>query len=255
MTDRIEIARRIKDLRAKMDFPQSFVAQKLFVSQSAYSLMENAQNGINSEHLLRLSKLFSVTADFLLSGNNKLIEMNYKNGFIPLINARTHAGFLKNMHKEDVMDDFEYYRVPGFNPTKDSYLIENEGSSMEPTVMSGDILICQTQHKLERVLDGSIVILVTKDAILTKRIYKHDDDEYFWTESDNPNEERKKEIKKRDIDQLLMVMGKVSNVLIPHREMAFKGKMQFFEESLGALSKEVYQLNKKLNKLKPSHKN
>ncbi|MDT0641399.1 S24/S26 family peptidase [Zunongwangia sp. F363] len=180
--------------------------------------------------------------------------MNYKNGFIPLINAKTHAGFLKNMHEEDVMDDFEYYRIPGFNPTKDSILIQNEGNSMEPTVMSGDILICQTQRNLDHVLDGSIVILVTEDAILTKRIYKHEDDRYFWTESDNPDESRKKEIKKSDIHQLLMVMGKVSNVLIPHREMAFKGKMQFFEESLESLSREVYLLNKKLKNFKPNLK-
>jgi SOS-response transcriptional repressor LexA len=250
MTARVKIARRVKDLRCEKEFSQSYVAEKLFVTQAAYSLMENARNGINLEHLLRMTNLYNVTADYLLSGNKKLIKINYENGFIPLINVRTHADFLNNLHKNYIMDDFEYYRIPGFNPTKDSILIENEGNSMEPTVLSGDILICQTQHTLDRVLDGSIVILVTKEAIFTKRIYKHEDNNYFWMESDNPDENRKEEIKKSSIHQLLMVMGKVSNVLIPHNEMAFKGKMQFFEESLGALNKEVYQLNKKLSSFK-----
>ncbi|WP_432271439.1 helix-turn-helix domain-containing protein [Autumnicola tepida] len=74
MRERLEIARRIKDLRYKRDYPQSFIAEKLFVSQPAYSLMENGQNGINSEHLLRLSRLYEVTADFLLSGNKNLLR-------------------------------------------------------------------------------------------------------------------------------------------------------------------------------------
>ncbi len=245
--ERLEISERLKKLRRKKRYSQAFIAEKLFVSQSAYSLMEGTQNSITAEHIVRLSKLFEVTTDYLLTGNKKIVEMNTKNGFLPLINAKAHAGFLKNAHQEDVMDDFEYYRIPGFNPTKDSILIEIEGVSMQPAVLSGDILVCQTQKNLDYVLDGSIVIIVTDGELLITRIFLHENKKFFRIESDNPDDDDKKEIKKSEIIQLLIVMGKVSNILIPHRELAFKGKLKTLEESIQSLNKEVFKISEKLN--------
>lgn len=249
MTRKEDIGQRIKKLRIDHKFSQAYVAKKLFVSQSAYSLMESCQNSIVSEHIVRLSKLYNVTADYILTGNKKLIDMTLENGFIPLIDAKAHAGILNDLHKEDVMEDFEYYKVPGFNPTKDSVLIEIKGDSMQPTVMAGDVLLCQTQHNMDYVLDGSIVVLVTKEDLLTTRLFKHEDNDYFWMESDNPDEKGRTAMKKSRIRQVLMVRGKVSNVLIPHNEMAFKGKIKSLEESLDALGKEVYNMSKKLKSL------
>lgn len=249
MGERQDIGKRIKELRTKCQYSQSYVAEKLFISQAAYSLLESAHNGTTSEHIIRLSKLFDVTADYLLTGNKKLIHMTPKNGFLPLIDAKAHAGLLNNLHKEDVMDDFEYYKIPGYNPTKDSVLIEIEGDSMNPTILSGDVLICQTQHNLDYVVDGSLVVIVTAEDLFTKRIFKHEDLNYFWLESDNPHDVNRQEIKRKDIVQLLMIIGKVSNVLIPHRELAYKGKIKDFEENLDSLNQEIYKIKGKLDTL------
>lgn len=246
MDTRISISNRLKELRNTNKYSQAFLAENLFISQAAYSLMESSKNSITSEHIVRLSKLYDVTADFLLTGNTKLINMTPENGFLPLIDAKAHAGYLKNAHKEDVMADFEYYRIPGYKPTKDSVLIEIEGESMQPTIMPGDVLICQTQTNLEYVLDGSIVVLVTEGELLTTRLFKHEDNNYFKMESDNPDNESKKEIRKSKILQLLLILGKVSTVLVPHRELAFKGKIKTLEESVESLNKEVYKISKML---------
>lgn len=171
-------------------------------------------------------------------------------GFLPLIKAKAHAGFLKNTHEEEELDDFEYYRMPGFNPTKESVLIEVEGDSMQPTVMSGDILICQTQKNYNYVLDGTIVILVTEGELITTRVFKHEDENYFQLESDNVNIHTKKEIRKSEVNQLLLVLGKVSNVLVPKKEVALKGKIKSMEESLDLLKKEVFKITKKLGTVK-----
>ncbi|UJH92062.1 helix-turn-helix domain-containing protein [Antarcticibacterium sp. 1MA-6-2] len=66
MVEKQEIGIRIKELRTGCHFSQSFVAEKLFISQAAFSLLENSQNGTTSDHIIRLSKLFNVTADYLL---------------------------------------------------------------------------------------------------------------------------------------------------------------------------------------------
>ncbi|WP_373059197.1 helix-turn-helix domain-containing protein [Zunongwangia sp. H14] len=78
-----EISTRIKELRKKNGFSQNYVAKRLFISQAAYSLIENSQNGIGAEHILKLSKLYMVTTDYLLKGDKQLIKMSSENGFIP----------------------------------------------------------------------------------------------------------------------------------------------------------------------------
>lgn len=246
MDDRRGISTRLKELRKKHNFSQAVVAEKLYVSQSAYSHLETNVNAVTVDHLLNLCKLYNVTADYILTGNKNMITMNAENGFLPLINARAHAGFLRGAHEENVMDEYEFYRIPGYNPTKDSVLIEIVGKSMSPTINEGDILICQIQTNLDHVIDGSTAILVTEEEFLLTRLFTHEDKRYFRMEGDNLDEENKEEIKKSKIIKLLLVLGKVSNALIPHRELAFKGKLKTLEDSLESLSKEVFRISKKV---------
>ena len=247
MVKGVSIGDRMKKLRKKHALSQARVAEKLFVSQAAYSFMENSRHGLSSEHTIQLCQLYNITADYLLRGNKNLVEMSVKNGFLPLLNEKAHAGIIKAIDQNDLDEGFEYYKIPGFNPTADGVLIEIEGNSMQPTILSGDILVCQRQKNLDYVLDGSIAVVVTDGGLLTKRIFKHPDKDYFWLASDNPDDDQKRKINKSDIKKMLMVLGKVSNVLVPYREMAFKGKMRSIQESLEALGNEVYDLNKKLN--------
>lgn len=247
MIDRKGLISRLKELRKKHNLTQVVVAEKLFVTQTAYSHMEANINAVSVDHLFTLSKLYNVTIEFLLTGNKKLIIMNSKNGFLPLINAKAHAGFLKGTPEENVMDDFEYYRIPGFNPTSDSVLIEIEGTSMQPTINEGDVLICQIQRNFEYVLDGSTAIVVTEKEFVLTRLFKHEDNRYFRIEGDNTAEEnKKKDIAKSKILKLLLVLGKVSNALLPHKELAFKGKLRSLEESIDLLSKEVFKISELL---------
>lgn len=87
--DKKGIITRLRDLRARNSFSQATVAEKLFVSQAAYSHIESEVNAITVDHLLTLSKIYNVTVDYLLTGNKKLIIMDHKNGFLPLLNAGT----------------------------------------------------------------------------------------------------------------------------------------------------------------------
>ena len=247
MIDRKGLISRLKELRRKRKFTQAAVAEKLFVSQTAYSHMEANINAVSVDHLFTISTLYNVTMELLLTGNKKLIIMNSKNGFLPLINAKAHAGFLKGTSEENVMDDFEYYRIPGFNPTNDSVLIEIEGTSMQPTINEGDVLICQTQPNYEYVIDGSTAILVTEEEFVLTRLFKHADSRYFRIEGDNTDEQNKKEIAKSKIIKLLLVLGKVSNALLPHKEMAFKGKLKSLEESIDLLNTEVFKISRILD--------
>ncbi|WP_300436854.1 helix-turn-helix transcriptional regulator [Christiangramia sp.] len=62
------IAKRIRKLRQSKNWTQKNVAEKLFISQAAYSLIEGGQNGISVNHVIRLSKIYHTTTDFILIG-------------------------------------------------------------------------------------------------------------------------------------------------------------------------------------------
>ena len=214
-----------------------------------YSLMESSDKKIPYEHLINLSRLHNVTTDFLLTGNSNLPDRYPANDFIPYIPVKAHAGFLKNLHEEDVMDSYEHYRIPGYNPTQDSLLVEIEGDSMEPSIMSGEVLICQVQPKPDRVPEDTAVVLLTRDQVIITRLREKPDPEHFCVESDNPEHAGPKRINRSDVRRLLVVRGKVSNQLMPPPKSASNEKMKSLEDSLESLKKEVYQLSKKIEEL------
>lgn len=77
--------------------------------------------------------------------------MDSSNGFIPLIRAHAHASFIENFYEENSYEISDWYRIPGFNPSIDQKLFEVAGESMAPTILAGDVLICQDQPKIDNI--------------------------------------------------------------------------------------------------------
>ena len=248
MVKGLGIGERLRKLRKNHSLSQARVAEKLFVSQAAYSFMESSQHGLSSEHTIQLCRFYNITADYLLMGHQNLIEMTTKNGFLPLLNEKIHAGILKYVDHLNLEEGLEYYRIPDYHPTADSILIQIVQNGMQPSIMPGDILICQRQRHLDYLLNGSIAVVITEEGLYTKRIFRHADPSYLWLENDSPEDGEKIKIKKSDIKRVFLILGKVSNVLIPHQEMAFKGKINSLQESLDALGIEVYKMSKIINR-------
>ena len=247
MDHRIEIGKRIKELRLENNFSQTHIAEILFISQAAYSLIENSQNGIVADHIIKLSKLYNVSADYILTGDKSYIKIGRDSGFVPLLRGHAHAGYLKDINNDDFFDITDWFRIPGFDMTKDKTLFEVDGDSMAPTIFPGDILVCQVHTNIENVLDGSAVVIITVDGVMVKRIKNDGDSEYLQMENDNKDQQELKRLKKKDIKRILMVSGKISNVLIPQNDLTGNNKMVDLEESVTFLKKELFEMNKKLN--------
>ncbi|HSP39815.1 MAG TPA: S24 family peptidase [Gillisia sp.] len=250
MHHRLEIGARLKELRKKNKFSQQYVAENLFISQAAYSLIENSQNGIVSEHVIGLSNLYEVTTDFILKGDKMLIRVSPSEGFVPYIKTKVHAGFVKNSPGDLSKVDVEWYKIPRYNPSVDHKLFEVEGTSMVPTVFPGDIIICQAHPKMDLILDGSIVLVITKDSLLIKRLRSSEDPDVLNFDNDNPEDREIITFEKKDILEIMMVRGKISNVLAPQHLVDSNGKLQNMEEAIQFLQKELFSINKKLNSLK-----
>ncbi|HBT09166.1 MAG TPA: transcriptional regulator, partial [Leeuwenhoekiella sp.] len=168
----MSISKQLKTLRESSSLSQKKVAEELGITQGAYSLIENGQNSITTEHLLTLSKLYSVPTDRILKGSHNSIMMSSSNGFVPLINVEARAGFIENRDNEQWMSTLDMFKLPGYEPAQGQKLFEVEGDSMAPTLMHGDILITQHTDDLNEILDGSVAVIVTTKSVLTKRIKK-----------------------------------------------------------------------------------
>src|SRR5690606_31940091 len=132
----------------------------------------------------------------------------------------------------------EWYRIPGYNPSVEHRLFEVEGKSMEPNIFHGDILICQEQKDFKQILDGSVVLLVTKESMLVKRVRLSNDPEVMLFENDNPEEYEVLEFHKSQIKEILMVRGKITNALVYFPDLVGNKKFENLEESVEMLKKE-----------------
>ena len=63
--------KRIRDLREDHDFTQKQIAKELNCSQQVYSNYELGQRDIPTDILIKLSKIYNVSADYILEISDK----------------------------------------------------------------------------------------------------------------------------------------------------------------------------------------
>ena len=242
----MSISKQLKLLRERSALSQKKVATELGITQGAYSLIENGQNSITTEHLLTLSKLYSVPTDRILKGSHNSIMMSSSNGFVPLINVEARAGFIENKDNEQWMSTLDMFKLPGYEPADGQKLFEVEGDSMMPTLMHGDILITQHADDITEILDGSVAVIVTSKSVLTKRIKKDLSNNALILISDNS----KYESISYDLDnilEILIVRGKITSSLNVI-DMDANKRVQHLESQVDKLQGDMSRLIEKINK-------
>lgn len=233
----MSISSQLKSLREKAGLSQKKIAAELGITQGAYSLIENGQNSITTEHLLNLSKLYSVSTDQILKGSYNTVIQSRKNGFLPLININAHAGFVENMNDREWLGTLEMYKVPAFDAREDQKLFEVEGDSMMPTLIQGDILITSPIKDLSEIMDGAIVVVVTAKSVLTKRIRKTPDMKNIILISDNKNYEDIT-FPMDTLQEVLAVKGKITSAL-NIMDISSGKKLNMMEKNVNELRSEL----------------
>lgn len=208
----MSISKQLKSLRESSGLSQKKVALELGITQGAYSLIENGQNSITTEHLLKLSKLYSVPTDRILKSSDNAVTMSIKNGFVPLVKVGARAGYIENKDDEEWMGTLDMFRIPGFKSHTNQKLFEVEGDSMLPTLIHGDILITEEAGDLSEIIDGSIAVVITSKAVIAKRLKKDLNNDSIILSSDNPRFEDVT-YSLENIEQILIVHGKITSSL------------------------------------------
>lgn len=117
---------------------------------------------------------------------------------------------------------------------------------MIPSMFPKDIVVCQEVDP-KKVKRNDPVVVVTENVVLTKRILDIEVTESIILGNDNPADKDILTLPVKEIKEIHVIRGKITNTLVPFHQMVSKGKISEINESLEFLKKEIYEINKKIN--------
>ncbi len=158
---------RLKELRKSRGLTQTEVAKQIGISQNNYSYWENGKVKIDNNSLKRLADLFNVTVDYILDRNTG--NLNNKGKWINVY-GKIAAG-IPIEAIEEIIDQEE---ISADMTAHGEYIaLKVQGSSMEPRIVNGDVVIIRLQETIE---NGEIAaVFVNGNDVTLKQVKKEDD--------------------------------------------------------------------------------
>ena len=166
----------LRQARKAKGLTQAEVARTIGLTQNGYSYWENGKAKIDKDQLLKLAELFEVSTDYLLGNTSK---PNTKGVWIPVL-GDVAAG----IPIEAVEDIVDYEEIDAaLAATGDFFGLRIKGSSMEPRIREGDVVIVRKQGDADT--GDTVVVLVNGDSATVKRLKKEADGS-MWLLPNNP---------------------------------------------------------------------
>ena len=168
---------QLKILRKREGMTQAEVALKLGVDRSTYAKYESGQSEPNFEMLQKLASLYGASVDFLIGGTS--MPSSTGGTWIPVLGDVAAGSPIEAV--ENIVD---YEEIDSsMASTGEFFGLRIKGSSMEPRIRDGDVVIVRRQEDAET--SDTAVILVNGDSATVKRI-KKDPDGSLWLLPNNP---------------------------------------------------------------------
>ena len=191
---------QLRILRKRDGWTQAEVAAKLGVDRSTYAKYENGQSEPNFEMLQKLADLFRSSADFLIGGTD---HPSFKSGsWVPVL-GDVAAG----IPIEAVENIVDYEEIDtAMASTGKYYGLRIKGSSMEPRIREGDVVIVRQQEDADT--GDTAVVLVNGESATVKRI-KKEPDGGLWLLPNNPAYDPQHYSPAEVADKPVRIIGKV----------------------------------------------
>ena len=180
------VKKRLKELMKKLGLTQEKFARGIGVSQPTISDWINKPNVNPSiESLTKISNAFNINLNWLLTGEGSMYqELEEVDGSVldDLLRLPIAAEIAAGEPCEVVLDEpigFISFprRLLQFPPPYHVFRVK--GRSMEPHILSGDIVICSKDWRGVS-LDGKIMAFRTVDGITLKRLVEDGKNRVTW---------------------------------------------------------------------------
>ena len=189
----------LRQARKAKGLTQAEVARTIGLTQNGYSYWENGKAKIDKDQLLKLAELFEVSTDYLLGNTSK---PNTKGVWIPVL-GDVAAG----IPIEAVEDIVDYEEIDAaLAATGDFFGLRIKGSSMEPRIREGDVVIVRKQGDADT--GDTVVVLVNGDSATVKRLKKEADGS-MWLLPNNPAYDPQHFTPTEIVEKPVHIIGKV----------------------------------------------
>lgn len=157
---------RIKELRQAAGIKQTTLAAVINVSQAALSGYETGRFEASTETYQLIAQYFGVSLDYLLG--HSTVRSGAPTAFARIPVLGDVAAGLPMMAEENIVD---YEEIdPTMAASGELFGLRIKGSSMEPRIKEGDVVIVRKQEDVDT---GDVaVVLVNGDSATVKRIKK-----------------------------------------------------------------------------------
>lgn len=171
------IGDQMRRYRKQCGYSQKDLASQLFVTQQAVGKWERGEATPNPETVLKIAKILGITTDQLLG--DTATPASTGGTWVPVL-GDVAAG----IPIEAVENIVDYEEIDSsMASTGEFFGLRIKGSSMEPRIRDGDVVIVRRQEDAET--SDTAVILVNGDSATVKRI-KKDPDGSLWLLPNNP---------------------------------------------------------------------
>ena len=163
--------------RKQCGYSQKDLASQLFVTQQAVGKWERGEATPNPETVLKIAKILGITTDQLLG--DTATPASTGGTWVPVL-GDVAAG----IPIEAVENIVDYEEIDSsMASTGEFFGLRIKGSSMEPRIRDGDVVIVRRQEDAET--SDTAVILVNGDSATVNRIKKEPDGS-LWLLPNNP---------------------------------------------------------------------
>lgn len=194
------IGPQIRLLRKEANMTQQELASKLFVSQQAVGKWERGEATPNPETIVAMSKIFGVSADTILGESAPPLSTG--GSWVPVL-GDVAAG----IPIEAVENIVDYEEIDTAMAANGKYYgLRIKGSSMEPRIREGDVVIVRQQEDADT--GDTAVVLVNGESATVKRI-KKEPDGGLWLLPNNPAYDPQHYSPAEVADKPVRIIGKV----------------------------------------------
>ena len=211
------IAQRIREARIGRDFDQAKLAAKLDVATRTLQRWEKGEQVPDSNYLLRLAKVLSVTPHWLLTGDGSMHTSDVSEKILPMtighykkvdlislpLLSSVPGGAPSLMFHPDYVE--KYITVDNIHDSS-AFALEVKGNSMAPKIEDGDIIVVSPKVEAR---SGDICVVRVSDEDTVKRIKI--DEQLVYLIPLNPDYEPMA-VKKRDVAFMWRVVKVIKNL-------------------------------------------
>lgn len=159
----VEVMNRIRALRAQNGIKQADLAKALRVSQAALSGYETGKFQADISTYIEMANFFGVSLDYLLGKPEPS-----QSGAVPVPVLGDVAAGLPLLAEENILD---YEDVsPEVAASGEIFGLRVKGSSMEPRIAPGDVVIVRKQEDVDT--GDTAVVLINGDSATVKKVKK-----------------------------------------------------------------------------------